>query len=975
MNLRKPKYILLSIGLLGGLGGITQIMATPENNNQISSSKNAKVPVKYKVHASFDKAKYFLGENAMLHFSIENTGQDPIKLETGGDYRGTVRATRFQVKVVAEDGSVAPDPHPDAALYCEGGLGGGQKLNYSQQANFSVFLPLYARIEKPGKYKVSISHDFGWGLPVNECPTGTTEVEFLAPSVAEARKLVEEIYKEAGMKFAARREDAYYDVTTLSYPVFLPPLLDKVEHGGSAREEESAVNGIGNIASIDATKALLNIARGSNKKLALLAARQLVMRLPDPELKGDLPRRGPFEISYDPERRHLVKTSWQESLAPAVRELGKKLVHSSDNEEQLVGAFMLQCVGDAESAKSLISALDAAITKSKTLPLESQIYPRKRGNVAELIRTASVVAKRGSISENPHSPGESALYMTLISKDTAFRPATWQTCYLRFFKADIPYIREFALSTVPTPVPPLFIPEIARLLNDPDVDVQIAACHLAAKVKGHSFKKELHYVLSNAKEHWLMNAASNALAQLDRVECLRLLASKFDDPQLTQDVLFQFIPGIVEVHSWGSRSGLATTGDDDDDLSVAGKRIKTLWLKFINDNEAFLRGGGMIKPGDPRLTADYLPHSIALGQVNGKDWPPLKANGPSTTNFQDKALQERLVQKVKAALPPTWQIKSTGSGLPDGWICSGKSPCFRITISDGKSDNTIWYVPADWIAIRKANDNIAGGGWDRIKGNSMMKVMCQQASYKFISENFSRMLPNGWTTSLINSGFDLSKQIFAGKEEDCDQKAMQLINENCKSAEELSAAAISLIELGVPAKQVFLKAAPLAKEDATLLISALQLVGGQETAKVFLKMLGAPDSSDLVRQRSAQALEEMGQQQNAVPLLLTAMEVTKSEESLCALAKVLASTGSPHAGKAIFDAFNRTQNPYYKVEVGDLLAALHHREAGSALRKLEKEINSCKDGTFYGGAHFGDWQLQQMKDRIRSALKRLPESQ
>ncbi len=971
MNPRKPSYLLFWICFLVGLGSHAEVMAAPAHG-KLSSSNAAKVPMQYKVRASFDKEKYFLGENAMLNFSIENTGIDPITIETGGDYRGTLRATRFQIKAVAEDGSVAPDPHPDAALYCEGGLSGGRKLNHSQSANFSVALPLYARIEKAGKYKVSVSHDFGLGLPEKKRPTATTEVQFVSPSASEARKLVEEVYAEARQKAAARRSDAYEDVSALSYPIYLQPLLDKLENGNS-KEAESTLYAIGNIASLDATRALLSIAGKNNKELALLAAKHLSMRLPDPELKGDLPKRNVFEVSYDPERRRLVQASWQANLAPSVRQLGKRFLSSSDKEEQQLGAFMLQCVGDADSVKSVVAALDVAITKSKTLPLESNLYPRPRGNVAELMRTANVLAKRGSVSENPQSPGECALYMTLISIDAKFRPADWQSRYLSFFKSDIPYLRELALQTVPTPLPAKFTPEVARLLKDPDVDVQIAACHLTEKLKSVSFKKDLAYVLSNAKEQWLINAASNALAQLDRVECLRILASKFDDPKVMQACLLQFIPGIMPVASWGSRSGLASSGEDED-MGVAGKRMKILWLKFINDNEAFLRKGGLIKRGDPRITADYLPHNMSLGMLNGTEWPPLKANNPKATNFEDVETQNQLLQKVKAALPPGWQIKSKGTGLPDGWICSSKSPCFRVTISNGKSDNSIWYVPADWIAIRKIDGTASGAQWDCINGNATMKVMCQRANYKFISENFRRMLPNGFTTSLINSGFYLSQQIFGGREEEADRKALQLVNENCKSAKELNTAAISLIELGVPAKQVFLKAARQGKGDTTWLISALRLIGGKDAAAIFLKMLDDPDSTDLVRQRSAQALEEMGELRNAAPLVIKAMQSTKHEESLCALAKYLAGTGSPQAGKAVYQAFNRIENPYYKVELADVLAGLHYKDAAPGLQKLQSEISNSKDGSLSGGTHFVDWQLQDMKQRINTALKRLAES-
>lgn len=209
--------------------------------------------------------------------------------------------------------------------------------------------------------------------------------------------------------------------------------------------------------------------------------------------------------------------------------------------------------------------------------------------------------------------------MSLISKDKSFRPAGWQKHYLEFANSEIPYIRQLALETVPTPLPEGFIVEISRLLKDPDVDVQIAACQLAGKEKNPVFKKDLLSVLASANERWLVGAATNSLSQLDRVECLNTLAAKFDAPELTQDVLSYFIPLIINVQGWGSRTG--TTGAAEDPASE-GKRMKALWLKFISDNSSFLKNGGFIKPDDPRITAYYFPHNMCLN-INGKDWPPL----------------------------------------------------------------------------------------------------------------------------------------------------------------------------------------------------------------------------------------------------------------------------------------------------------------------------------------------------------------
>jgi HEAT repeat protein len=199
------------------------------------------------------------------------------------------------------------------------------------------------------------------------------------------------------------------------------------------------------------------------------------------------------------------------------------------------------------------------------------------------------------------------------------------------------------------------------------------------------------------------------------------------------------------------------------------------------------------------------------------------------------------------------------------------------------------------------------------------------------------------------------------------------VNNNCKTVADLNQAAISLIELGVPAKQVFLKAGREVKGDTTWFISALKLIGGKECTPVLLQILGDPLSTDLVRQRSADALLEMDANalvQN-LPLLIKAMQKTENEECLTGLAKVLASTGSPEASKAILAAFNKTDNPYFKIELADVLAGLHYKEASAALIKFENEINNAKDGHLSGNTHFADSQIQDMKKRIRAAITRL----
>ena len=62
------------------------------------------VPEGAKVTLEFDRADYFLGENVLVHFVLQNTGDTPFEASWGGDYRGASRRLRFTVTATDEAG-------------------------------------------------------------------------------------------------------------------------------------------------------------------------------------------------------------------------------------------------------------------------------------------------------------------------------------------------------------------------------------------------------------------------------------------------------------------------------------------------------------------------------------------------------------------------------------------------------------------------------------------------------------------------------------------------------------------------------------------------------------------------------------------------------------------------------------------------------------------------------------------------------
>ena len=65
------------------------------------------VPAGARVALELDRAEYFIGENVLAHFVLENAGSEPFTFTWGGDYRGSNRHRRLQVTAAREDGTPA----------------------------------------------------------------------------------------------------------------------------------------------------------------------------------------------------------------------------------------------------------------------------------------------------------------------------------------------------------------------------------------------------------------------------------------------------------------------------------------------------------------------------------------------------------------------------------------------------------------------------------------------------------------------------------------------------------------------------------------------------------------------------------------------------------------------------------------------------------------------------------------------------
>ena len=258
----------------------------------------------------------------------------------------------------------------------------------------------YLRFERAGVYTVR-SRTTGWGPPTrgrrprrsrSPCPPRRR------PSRSSPRRSGRRTIPAAspGRPAAPRSRGA---------APYLAPLEARAQKGGYLA---ALVAAIGAIATTDATRVLLRLARSADAKVATAAAHTLAARVPDLEEK--LGPRYSFGDRTRHERAYLVDATWRPELAGDVRPRGSCSSARGIPTGPPVGGSLLQALGTREDPPAL--ALDQ-VRATATLPFEGRMYPRPRGSCRELVRTVEAPARRGVIlRERPRTPGELAAWLT-----------------------------------------------------------------------------------------------------------------------------------------------------------------------------------------------------------------------------------------------------------------------------------------------------------------------------------------------------------------------------------------------------------------------------------------------------------------------------------------------------------------------------------------------------------------------------------
>lgn len=562
------------------------------------------VPEGAKVTLEFDKAEYFLGENVLVHFILENAGAEAFEASFGHDYRGATRHLRFKVTATNQEGVEAEDP--DLQQHDMGGFGGPVTLKPGETFVQSLPLMRYCRINEPGLYTIRATHDFGWSEEERKRPVGETTVTFLLPDAAQAERIVSEMEQlpAYGSSSRGERTGAYADFRCLDHPVYLDPLVRRARAG-----DERVFAGLGRIGTQEATKTLIQLANETDAKVALGAAQTLLGRLPVPVAPH-------MAFGFHLERRRLAELSWDGTLAPDARAVAKALIEKPGTQDVAAGARIIEAIGEPEDAPAVLAALDRALqqtNKPRREPKDNILdLPQP---VRELTQAMDALHGRGfALGEGLSGHAQIFLWFRWLANDPPPRPPRWQQMMEAFATASPYPLREAVIRSIPLPLADEHVPFIMRGLSDSDLGVCRAACNMAGASGDTEFLQPILDIIATEHHEWLLYATNDAAKKLGAgFELYETWADRLGEEHLFVLALRELV-GVLE---------LPSSGGGRTDLSREERlELRKAWKVFLSEHAEEIRAGKRFAVTDPAVTPALAGRGAMWQLPDGTTWPP-----------------------------------------------------------------------------------------------------------------------------------------------------------------------------------------------------------------------------------------------------------------------------------------------------------------------------------------------------------------
>lgn len=291
------------------------------------------------------------------------------------------------------------------------------------------------------------------------------------------------------------------------------------------------------------------------------------------------------------------------------------------------------------------------------------------------------------------------------------------------------------------------------------------------------------------------------------------------------------------------------------------------------------------------------------------------------------AEETNILNQLKSIMPPGWSITRTARhSSPYDWLTFDEVG-LRVEAQKGQSRFFTWFLPRDWIGIRKSDANWkqVGSFWHGIHLGAKYKVITDCPEERFHEALWRQQ---GTEPRLDNGG------VFKNQLEEADRTSRQLVDRFCPDQRSRDEAAYSLVTLGVPAKTVIqqcaLEGAGRAREAC---VWALHYFKNTDSLYALCKVLNDTNSSADCQKYAAMALERRADPA-AVPALLAALDHVIFSEAVTHVAAALERLHRVEAAPMILKRMDDEPNPHYKVAFAKALASLRYARALPAIEML-----------------------------------------
>ena len=568
------------------------------------------IPAGARLSLEVPRTKWFLGENIVVHFRVENAGTEPFKISMGGDYRGAARSTRFKVSVRDAKGVLLEDPYPGEGNF--GGMMGTPEVKPGESWFQTLSLLPYRRFETAGEHLVRVGHDLGWrtGKPL---PGAEIRLQLEMPTLEQAREIV------ASMETPTPREDVmmgqkstgvWRSFSSLRHEVYLPILIERVDAG-----KLDFLASIGGIDTPDATRALVKFLE-SDAPTARQSAQILVRRMP----------RKFRAREWTSFHTRTVERVWRPEFEAPTRLYARREIQVDERERLRLASSMLESVGAPDDLPLVMEALEKRIALTVQTPRWQNVSDHEtpdgwqlQDDCLALMRCARSLLERGATLpiSSTATPNASVVAVQIepFRERTPGSPAPAESRVGQWLQHPIPFIRQLALESLTlngvetprVPLSPRVRALLPALLTDSDVSVRAAACRVAAQSGDSTLLPLVLQTLRGARNKWLIGDVNRAATALGgRFEMWQIWAARLDEPGMT-------FPALEALSTVVKGAG----GYSSDQSKFEAKetpQLKAQWQNLLRVHRVRLQNGELFAPTDPALDG-LFPASFSLSVI------------------------------------------------------------------------------------------------------------------------------------------------------------------------------------------------------------------------------------------------------------------------------------------------------------------------------------------------------------------------